>query len=421
MQSYILNHLAQILHTGIYRLHEGGLTPYEENAEYNPIYKDGHLRAKLLRGANAQEEPYIFMDEYLVFFVCVKRDAGQGEALGDDGEGAVGSRWEAGGDITRDMEYFLMGPLCTKNMGRVERHHFYRAYGVDEAWEKGLHYHTLMEVLKGAGMLTKLVMGLEYTDQELVDANHLTRVTKEQEERERIRFNIESEDEDIYRHTYQEERKLLDMVRDGNVGEAVRLSKELDVQIGKLGSDELTHWRNLLVVASSLCARAAIEGGVMPYVAYRVSGFYINKGSQCDDVVQILTYRNHAVEELAKLVRGQKTKHHTSYTERCKDYVRKNYREKIYLEEIADTLGISGSYLSRLFKKETGVCLQDFVNEVRVEKAANLLIYSDEPLPRIAEYVNFPSQSYFGKIFKEKKQMTPRQYREMYKPTEFVE
>lgn len=267
-------------------------------------------------------------------------------------------------------------------------------------------------------MLAKLVVGQEYTDQDLVDANHLSQVTKEQEEKERIRFNIESDEEDIYRHTYQEERKLLDMVRDGNVGEAVRLSKEMDTQIGKLGSDELTHWRNLLTVAASLCAHAAIEGGVMPYVAYRVSGFYINKGSQCDDIVQILTYRNHAVEELTKLVQGQKTKHHTSYTERCNDYVRKNYRGKIYLEEIADTLGISGSYLSRLFKKETGVCLQDFVNEVRVEKAANLLIYSDEPLTRIAEYVNFPSRSYFGKIFKEKKQMTPRQYREMYKLAE---
>jgi hypothetical protein len=129
MQSYILNHLAQILHTGIYYRHKNEFTVYEENAEYNPIYKDEHLRAKLLRGANAQEEPYIFMDGYLVFFVCVKRDAGQDESLGDDG-----------------MEYFLMGPLCTKSMGRVERHHFYRAYGVDEAWEKGLYYHTLMEV-----------------------------------------------------------------------------------------------------------------------------------------------------------------------------------------------------------------------------------------------------------------------------------
>ena len=66
------------------------------------------------------------------------------------------------------------------------------------------------------------------------------------------------------------------------------------------------------------------------------------------------------------------------------------------------------------------MCLQDYINEVRVERSANLLIYSDEPLSMIAEYVNFPSQSYFGRIFKEKKGMTPRQYREKYKPAEFI-
>ncbi len=60
------------------------------------------------------------------------------------------------------------------------------------------------------------------------------------------------------------------------------------------------------------------------------------------------------------------------------------------------------------------MCLQDYVNEVRVERSANLLMYSDESLSMIAEYVNFPSQSYFGKVFKEKKGMTTRQFRERY-------
>ena len=112
-------------------------------------------------------------------------------------------------------------------------------------------------------------------------------------------------------------------------------------------------------------------------------------------------------------------KHISSYVEQCKDYVAKHYREKIYLDEIAEILGVSSSYLSRLFRKETGTCLQDYITEFRVERAANLLIYSKEPLPRIAEYVNFPSQSYFGKIFKKYKQMTPGKYRELHKPREF--
>ncbi len=390
-QKYILSHLASIFHTGVFCLQEEQLISYEENPEYNPVYNNEGFRLTLTSAADAQAEPVVAGDEFRVFYICVK--------------------WK--------HTYYIMGPFCTQVMSRTERHRFYHFYGVEEKWEKGLHYYTLMEILQTAGLFTKIISGREYTDQQLVDANyHAVASMKEQEEM--VCFDIKSQDEDIYRHTYQEERRILDAVKEGNVEEAVRLSKEMDSNIGRLGESEVEHWRNLSIVAATICARAAIEGGVMPSVAYRLSGFYINKSTACKDITQILVYRNHAIEELAKKVREQKEKRHTSsYTEQCKDYVYGHYREKIYLDNIADTLGISSSYLSRLFKKETGNSLQDFINDVRVEKAINLLLYSEETLPGIAEYVNFPSQSYFGKIFKQKMQMTPKQYRELHKPAEF--
>lgn len=390
---YILSHLAGIFHTGIFSLQEDQLNSYEENPEYNPIYKNKTFRLALSRSTDAQKEPVVVSDDFHMFYICVK--------------------W--------NNIYYMMGPLSTQVMSRTERHRFYHFYGIDEKWEKGLHYHTLMEILQIAGMFTKIITGQEYTDQQLVDANYHA-VASEKERQEQIWFDIKSEDEGIYRHTYQEERRILDAVKRGDVEEAVRLSKEMDVNIGRLGESEVEHWRNLSIVAVTLCARAAIEGGVMPAIAYRLSGFYINKSTACKDITQILIYRNHAIEELANRVWEKKKRHHTSsYTEQCKDYVYGHYREKIYLEDIADTLGISSGYLSRLFKKETGISLQDFINDVRVEKAANLLIYSEETLSGIAGYVNFPSQSYFGKIFKQKMQMSPKQYRELHKPAEFYD
>lgn len=131
-----------------------------------------------------------------------------------------------------------------------------------------------MEILQIAGLLTKIVTGREYSDQQLMEANYHT-VASGEEKQEQIWFNIKSEDEDIYRHSYQEERRIIDAVKARNVEEAVRISKAMDVNIGRLGRTELEHWRNLAIVATTLCARAAIEGGVMPSVAYRVSGFYI--------------------------------------------------------------------------------------------------------------------------------------------------
>lgn len=404
-QEYILNHMAGVFHTGVFCLKEDRCIPYEENPEYNPVYNNEALRSSLIRAADAQKEPALIRDDFQMIYICVKAER----------------RDEASDHVraVRENAHYMMGPLSMQVMDRTQRHRFYRFYGIDEKWEKGLHYHTLMEILQIAGLLAKIITGEEYTDQQIIEANYHI-VDSAREKQEQVWFDIRSEDEDIYRHSYQEERRILDAVREGNVEKAVRLSKEMDANIGRLGKSELEHWRNLSIVASTLCARAAIEGGVMPAVSYRLSGFYINKITACKDITQILIYRNHAIEELARRVQEQKEKRHTSnYTEQCKDYIYRHYREKIYLEDIADTLGISGSYLSRLFKREMGISLQDFINDVRVEKAANLLVYSEETLPGIAEYVNFPSQSYFGKIFKQKMKMTPKQYRELHKPAEF--
>lgn len=89
--------------------------------------------------------------------------------------------------------------------------------------------------------------------------------------------------------------------------------------------------------------------------------------------------------------------------------------------DIAVNLGLSESYLSRLFRRETGERLQDYIVSVRLEHAVNLLKYSEESISNIAEYVNFPSQSYMGKIFQKKYQMSPKQFRKKYSPSEYFD
>jgi AraC-like DNA-binding protein len=391
---YLLTHFAMLQNVDIFYVEEDRITAFQEHTDYNPLCQCAALREQLIERIRGQEVPVIWEDEYQVCFAGLRSDAG----------------------------YYLFGPMCTINFSVVERHTFFRNYGIREEMEKNLGPFTLYQVLHIVCIAGKLILEKEYTEQELLEGNIQVKFEKNSEAADRIRFSIESEEEDFYRHSYHEERKLVEAVYEGDVSEAVRLSMDLDDKIGKLGNNWVTHWHNMLVIASTVCARAAIEAGVKPYIAYRISGFYINKGCSCKNVAQIQIYRNHAVEELAKKVCEIKKQRHTSnYTEQCKDYISRHYKEKIYLEDIAEQMGISVSHLSRLFKKEIGENIQDYVNDIRVEKAANLLIYSEEPISKIAEYVNFSSQSYFGRIFKERKGMTPKQYRDTYKPTEFLE
>ena len=162
-----------------------------------------------------------------------------------------------------------------------------------------------------------------------------------------------------------------------------------------------------------------MEAGIPPEESYRLSGYYIQKCDNAQDPAYLLHYRNRAIEELTARVKQKLEKPRTSsHVERARDYVRKHYREKIYLEEVAESIGVSPTYLSRLFRKETGQCLQDCINEERVYRAANLLMYSDLSLTEIAEYVHFPSQSYFGKVFKQFRKVSPRVFRDQYRAKE---
>ncbi|MCC8066682.1 MAG: hypothetical protein LIO94_06220, partial [Clostridiales bacterium] len=328
-QEYLFRHLTGIFHTGVFCFHGNQLISYEESPEYNPLYNNEELRLKITGVSDLQSAPFILRDHFHMFYICVKgMTEAETASISPEEPSPLTEQASAG-------PYYLMGPLCTRVMTRVERHRFYRFYGIAEEWEKGLHYHTLMEILQIAGVFAKVITGEEYTDQQMVDANYHA-VTGEEEQQEQILYDIVSENEDIYRHTYQEERRIMDAVRAGDPEEAVRLSKEMDANVGRLGESEIEHWRNLTIVAATLCARAAIEGGVLPSVAYRISGFYINKSTACKDITQILIYRNHAAEELAKRVKEQKEKTHTSsYTEQCKDYIYGHFKEKIYLGDIA--------------------------------------------------------------------------------------
>ncbi|MFR8019983.1 MAG: helix-turn-helix domain-containing protein [Mediterraneibacter gnavus] len=83
-------------------------------------------------------------------------------------------------------------------------------------------------------------------------------------------------------------------------------------------------------------------------------------------------------------------------------------------------MGVSESHLSRIFKKETGESIQKYSMHMRIERAENLLKYSEASLTEISEYLCFSSQSHFGKVFKVYKNMTPKQYRDYYKSPEFV-
>ena len=107
------------------------------------------------------------------------------------------------------------------------------------------------------------------------------------------------------------------------------------------------------------------------------------------------------------LVTGDKISKVMKYTEM-------HYGKAINVREAAGIAGLSEDAFSRFFRKMAGVCFTGYVNGIRVGEAARLLCETDEPVMEIGYITGFSASSYFNKVFKQNRGMTPGEFRKLY-------
>ena len=100
------------------------------------------------------------------------------------------------------------------------------------------------------------------------------------------------------------------------------------------------------------------------------------------------------------------------YVKQAMMYMLSNYSEKIKIDALADQIGITRNYLAKSFQKELGVSPQEFLINLRMEKAAELLTNTSMPINEVATKVGYPDPLAFSKKFKESYGMSPKAYRE---------
>ncbi|MNJ68620.1 HTH-type transcriptional regulator YesS [compost metagenome] len=93
-------------------------------------------------------------------------------------------------------------------------------------------------------------------------------------------------------------------------------------------------------------------------------------------------------------------------------YLQQNYMNDVSLDSCADEIGTNTFFLSKSFKQVLGHNFIDYLTELRMEKAKELLRGSHLRISEVAEQVGY-QHSYFNRIFKKLEGMTPSRYREL--------
>lgn len=97
-------------------------------------------------------------------------------------------------------------------------------------------------------------------------------------------------------------------------------------------------------------------------------------------------------------------------TKQVTEYLQESYRSAS-LVGVADRFDVSASYLSRVFRENTGVTFVDYLTGIRIEKACALLLESEKGLQKIANEVGYSNSNYLIRVFRKRHGMTPGEYR----------
>lgn len=185
--------------------------------------------------------------------------------------------------------------------------------------------------------------------------------------------------------------------------------------MGKLSENPLQNIKYHFVVTTALMIRFCVSYGMELERAYGLSDFYIMEMDKCTNVKDISKLHDVMCIDLCnKMLILKNSKVLSKQIVLCLDYIYKHIHYRITIKELADYLNLSESYLSRLFKKEMDVSLSDYIIDLKIDKAANMLKFSDYSIAEIAEYFGFASQSHFIKTFEKKMGDTPSKYRKIH-------
>lgn len=137
---------------------------------------------------------------------------------------------------------------------------------------------------------------------------------------------------------------------------------------------------------------------------------YFFDESVCQDIP---VFQNWADTLVDRIVPNLTQKEIPELIQSVKKYICNNIDRNLTRESIANEAHISPSYLSRLFHKETGEKLSDYILRKRIGRAKEMLKNTDEKITFISQEIGYSNDSYFIKTFKSVTGMTPYEYRKM--------
>lgn len=215
---------------------------------------------------------------------------------------------------------------------------------------------------------------------------------------------------------YDQEVREQESIRTGNLEALYRSFEESYVgKFGTLARDPLRSTKNLIIVLITLASRSAITGGMLPEVAFSMSDAFIQRVEELNNPGEVFALGRQAEVEYCTAVHNLSSGGgRNALLARCKALIVQQLHSRLPVKELARQLEVTPDHLSRLFVREEGIKLTDYIMREKINYAKQHLAYTEDAYDVLAFSLGFSSQSHFGQAFKKWTGITPKQYREQY-------
>lgn len=324
------------------------------------------------------------------------------------------------GIVTGHNAIYIVGPVSFASP--VYLNCDYNELILEEEIEKYVPQVNPDDYLEDILFLNHMITGVESTTEQIIETNclnhdHMGKVQKH--------FNdilFENHENNVHHNPYDQEMREFGSIENGDLIQLEKsLQEDYDGTIGTLAKDPLRNLKNLGIVLVTLASRAAIRGGLSPEIFFSLSDSYIQQIEECKDLALVAPLAHKAEFQYAEMVheikekqKGILKKQKNPRINKCKDFIFSHLHDRITLEDLAAEADCNPNYLSQLFKECEGISISGYILQEKINRAKNLLIYSDYSYIEIATYLGFSSQSHLGTQFKKHTGYTLRQYREIY-------
>lgn len=212
---------------------------------------------------------------------------------------------------------------------------------------------------------------------------------------------------------YFYENELMEAVSNGQLHKAdMLLSNFSTFSFEQRVADPVRNAKNYCIIMNTLLRKAAERGGVHPMYLDSTSSAYATRIEQLPSVETVAQLITEMFRTYCRLVRKHSMKDFSPPVQKALIYIDSNLAGNLSLCILAEALNVSNSYLSSLFRKETGQTLTEYINQRRIRHAMHLLETTRLQIQTVAQHCGIVDVQYFSKVFKRIAGMTPKEYRE---------